>query len=242
MVNSGWCSGPRSRLRIDVGEGEQPRLAGGEQLLAGELGRGVQIEPARAAPSGPIELGREGVQMRLVAGRDLQDRGLDLDEVALRRTSRAGPPGCALRREQERAPVGVDVRRATRARRRSSRQSTRLDETGSGFGDRRRAESQAIGAGAPALVTQGSHHGKVIASSLRKGNVVDHRRQALRRPDGAEHPSRQGHAGDPARPAPHQRRREGLRALPHHRAGRARLSSSERAHLSSTRMPRASTS
>ena len=61
-------------------EGEQPRFAGGEQLLGGEFGRGVQVE-RRAARVRRDQLGREGMQMRLVAGRDLQDRGLDLDEV-----------------------------------------------------------------------------------------------------------------------------------------------------------------
>ena len=60
------------------------RLAGRQQLLAGELRRGVQIE-RRARPVRPDRLGREGVQMRLVAGRDLQRRRFDLDEVRARR-------------------------------------------------------------------------------------------------------------------------------------------------------------
>ena len=64
---------------------------------------------------------------------------------------------------------------------------------------------------------------KVIASSLRKGNVVDIDGKLYVVADGREHPSRQGHAGDPARHAPDRRRGEGLRALQDHRAGRARL-------------------
>jgi hypothetical protein len=40
----------------------------------------VQVERLRVHRRD--QLGREGVQVRLVAGRDLQDRGLDLDEIA----------------------------------------------------------------------------------------------------------------------------------------------------------------
>ena len=72
------------------------RLAGRQQLLAGEFRRGAQIERLPLA-AGPDQLGREGVQMGLVAGRDLQGRGLDLDETGLLRTRRAGPWRCAAR-------------------------------------------------------------------------------------------------------------------------------------------------
>ena len=72
-------------------EGEQPRLAGREQLLGGEFRRGVQIE-RRPRAIRRDQLGRERMQMRLVAGRDLQDRGLDLDEIAAPKTTPAAPP------------------------------------------------------------------------------------------------------------------------------------------------------
>ena len=58
-------------------EREDALLARRQQLLAGKLRRGVQVErPARAV--GPDQLRCKGVQVRLVAGRDLQRAGLDL--------------------------------------------------------------------------------------------------------------------------------------------------------------------
>jgi len=93
----------------DPRKGEEPRLASGEQLLGGEFRRGVQIESGPARVGGD-ELGRERVQVRLVAGRDLQDRGLGLDEVA------GGEPSQERRRDartrqQKRPPVGINVAR-----------------------------------------------------------------------------------------------------------------------------------
>ena len=79
---------PALAVAEHAGEGEDPRLAGGQELLAGELRRGVQIAPAAGAV-GRGELGREGVQMGLVARRDLQRRGLDLEEAAPRNQSRS---------------------------------------------------------------------------------------------------------------------------------------------------------
>ena len=54
------------------GELEDPPLAGRQQLLAGELRRGAQIERRGRAAVGGRKRGGEGVQVRLVAGRDLQ--------------------------------------------------------------------------------------------------------------------------------------------------------------------------
>ena len=92
----------------DPGEIEQARLAGRQQLLGGEFRRGVQI--IRIAGAGIVDQHRrKAVQMRLVPRRDLQDRGLDLDEVAGFEPApqrRLDPPA----REQSRAPVGMDVR------------------------------------------------------------------------------------------------------------------------------------
>ena len=90
-----------------AGELEDPPLAGGEQLLGGEFGRGVEIK-ARAFRGGRHQLGRESMQMSLVAGRYLQDAGLHLDEVARRE------PGAQRRhdvrsRQQERAPIRMDI-------------------------------------------------------------------------------------------------------------------------------------
>ena len=77
----GMMQRPALAVAEDARKGEQPRLACGQQLLGGELRRGVQIE-RMAARVGGDQLGRERMQMRFVAGRDLQDRGLDLGEIA----------------------------------------------------------------------------------------------------------------------------------------------------------------
>ena len=91
-----------------LGEFDDAALAGREQLLAGELRRGAQIKPCRGAV-GRFEHGGEGVQVSLVARRDLQGPGLDLDEIM------RGKPGAqgghdAGARHQHRPPVGVNVR------------------------------------------------------------------------------------------------------------------------------------
>ncbi len=54
------------------------------------------------------------------------------------------------------------------------------------------------------------------------------RTQALCRADGGEHPSRQGHAGDPSGDAPHSRRPQDRRAPAHHRQHREAFVESQR--------------
>ena len=88
-----------------AGELDDARLARRQKLLAGELGRGAQIKPLALARRRDQVAG-EGVQMGLVAGRDRQRTGLDLDEVARgeelpQRRRDPRPP------EQERPPVGM---------------------------------------------------------------------------------------------------------------------------------------
>ena len=58
-------------------------LAGGEQLLAGEFRRGAQVKRRRRAVRRHKRRG-EGVQVHLVARRDLKRAGLDLDEILSR--------------------------------------------------------------------------------------------------------------------------------------------------------------
>ena len=177
--------------------------------------------------------------MRLVAGRDLQGRGLDLDEV-LASNQRRRAAWMRLRADQERA--------AGRHGRAASTRGGVADAKGVQRGARRSwlaipAQDDRLGA-APTVspratagrqrathLTRKERLVKVIASSLRKGNVVDMDGKLYVVLTGAEHPPRQGHAGHPARHAPHLRRGEGLRALPHHRAGRARLRRGPGAHL-----------
>src|SRR5205085_315670 len=66
----------------DAGEIEDAPLAGGEQLLAGELRRSVEIE-RRAGTVRRLEPRRERMHVRFVAGRYLQRRRLNLDEIPL---------------------------------------------------------------------------------------------------------------------------------------------------------------
>ena len=67
----------------DASEGEDALLACRQQLLAGELGGGVEVELSLRASIGAEPLGGEGVKMGLVSRRDLQDRRFDLDEILL---------------------------------------------------------------------------------------------------------------------------------------------------------------
>jgi hypothetical protein len=65
-----------------AGKVEDAPLAGGEQLLAREFGRGVEIA-CRPGEVAADELGRKTVEMRFIARRDLEAGRLNLDEVAL---------------------------------------------------------------------------------------------------------------------------------------------------------------
>ena len=91
----------------DAGEIEDPRLARRQQFLGREFRRGVQVERLARA-TGRDQLGRESMQMRLVAGRHLQGGRLDLDEAGL------GKPGAqggdyTVAGEQERPAIGVSL-------------------------------------------------------------------------------------------------------------------------------------
>ena len=98
---------PALAVAVDRAEAEDSSLAGRKQLLTGKFRRGVQIE-RRARRVRQDRLGGEGREMRLVARRDLQGCGLDLDEVAAREPVADGScDGVAL--QQARAAVGVSV-------------------------------------------------------------------------------------------------------------------------------------
>ena len=100
----------RARLAIakNAGEIEDSRFAGRQKLLAGKFGRGVKIPPVRFA--GHVdEIGGEGVKMGLVAGRNLQDASLDLDEAEGLETAPQGRLE-PVSGQQKRAPVAVPIR------------------------------------------------------------------------------------------------------------------------------------
>ncbi len=93
----------------DPRERDDAGFACGQELLAGEFRRGVE-EKLRSFAVRRHRLGGEGVQMRLVAGGDLERGGLDLDEV--RRREEAAQGGLdAVAADQEAAPIGMDVGR-----------------------------------------------------------------------------------------------------------------------------------
>ncbi|MNU76313.1 hypothetical protein D3C71_658640 [compost metagenome] len=67
-------------VAIDMREGEDMGLAGGEQLLGGKFRRRVQVKRGRLAVDCQ-GFGCKSMEMRLVAGRYLQRRRIDLDEI-----------------------------------------------------------------------------------------------------------------------------------------------------------------
>ena len=150
-----------------MAEVEDAGLPRRQQLLGGEFRRGVEIAPFGRAVR-LDQLGGEGVEMGLVAGRDGKRRAIDLEEVTL------GEPGAdggddAVARQQEGAPVGMAVGREPVGR-------------GGGTGAR------LLGGWLPEwplLIPRATKSGnfsrserrnvvKVIASGVRKGNVIEH--------------------------------------------------------------------
>ena len=92
-----------------AGEIEDARLARRQQLLGREFRRSVEITPMPRA-AGLHRIGFEGMQMRLIAGRDHQRAALDFGEaLGLEPGARGGLDPAAS--DQRRAPVGVDVGR-----------------------------------------------------------------------------------------------------------------------------------
>src|SRR5262249_47277217 len=91
---------------------EYPGFAGREQLLAGEFRRGSQVTGGAAAVR-TGDFGPGGVQMGLIARRDLQDSGFDLDKALCREP---GPDVGRNRapRQQERTSVEMPAGRPER--------------------------------------------------------------------------------------------------------------------------------
>ena len=151
-----------------LGEFDDAALAGGQELLAGEFRRGAQIKPRRRAVR-RHERGGEGMQMGLVARGNLQGAGLDLDEIP-RRKPGAQRRHDAAARQQCRPPVGVDVASPEgRGGGRGFRHVLVRGEAEEICGDRAQDRY-----GAPLIQRQNVEVTvKVIASSLRKGNIVE---------------------------------------------------------------------
>jgi hypothetical protein len=108
----------RSALAVapHPGEIEDAGFPGGQQRLAGELGRRAQVE-GRPPAIGADRLGGEGVQMSFGSRRHLQRRGLHLDEIA-RGEPGAHSGGDPVAGHQEGATGGVVFRPPPGGRRR----------------------------------------------------------------------------------------------------------------------------
>ena len=188
----------------------------------------------RASPSARDQFGARRMQMGLVAGRDLQDSGLDLGKALLVEPCRADArlAICA------RAPTGTACGSACRAGVHQGEDPVRfrtISVTAPCPGRKSLASTGKISMLPPETACYG--RGTPLSGSGRSQQYQENsfeshrqfypqgqrhraRRQALRRSDRREHPSRQGHPGQPDRNAPNQRRREDFRALQDHRPGR----------------------
>ena len=105
----GMVQHPALAVAEHFGEGENAAFSGRQEFLAGKFRRCLQVEPAPATAR-ILELGRKSADVRLVAGRDLENGGLHLAEPAL---GKMGPPSLhdPLARLEKGAAVGVDMGR-----------------------------------------------------------------------------------------------------------------------------------
>ena len=83
----GRMQGTRFPVAIDLGEAEEALFARGQKLLCGKFRRGVKVARLAAA-IGHDPVGREGMEMRLIAGRNLKRPAIGLDEILRSKTSR----------------------------------------------------------------------------------------------------------------------------------------------------------
>ena len=163
--------GPALAVAEDAGEIDDSLLAGRQQLLQREFRRGVEIAGGTGAVRAD-EFGGKSVQVGLVPGRDLQDGGLGLDEAL------GGEPGMKRRRDavagkQQRPPVAVastvpEGRQSGHFRQQSLAMSAYNPLAVPGKIAKVRAKLAASAAAAIIEVAL-----KVIASQVRKGNVVE---------------------------------------------------------------------
>ena len=202
---------PALAVAEHMGDAENSRLAGRQQLLAGELRRGVEIERrARAAGRRPARSRRRAGAPRCRA--NLQRRGLDLEEAAPAKPVPQRRQDAAAR-QQERPPVGVDSRShqgegsviaASCARAFGAENAGERGQDQYGAARNARAWFEALAPDAKQRNSTCEGH-RQLAS---QGQCPGDRRQALRRAERRKLPSRQGHADHPGRHAPDQRRRE----------------------------------
>ena len=91
-----------------LGKFDDAPLARGEKLFAGKFRRGAQIAGRRRAV-GRGQRGGKGVQMNLIAWRDLQRPGIDLDKILPGKPSaqRGHDPAPG---QEDRPAVGMNVR------------------------------------------------------------------------------------------------------------------------------------
>ena len=114
-VNSGWCSGAALAVAEDAGEIEDPRLAGRQQLLAGEFRRGVQIERRAARRRAPISSVAKACRCASLPGETCRAA---VSTSMKSRAANQSRSAAAMRvaGQQERPAVGVPMRASTRGR------------------------------------------------------------------------------------------------------------------------------
>ena len=202
MVNSGWCSGAPLAVAEHAGEAEDPRLARRQQLLAGELRRGVQVERPAAPPAGVTSSVAKACRCASLPGETCRAAVSTSTKPRVLNHSPQGRQDAAAR-QQERPPVGMDVAAPTRARGRSSLPSVRpfakmAGEPGAGSV----WCAPTIRGARPSNSQYEEDHREGYRQLGPQGQRPRHRRQALCRPDRRKLPSRQGHADDADRHAP----------------------------------------
>src|SRR5262249_39690033 len=167
MQRAAFAVAERAREFVD------PRLARGQELLTGELGRGPQ-KARQPASIRRHELGPKPVQVRPGTRGDLQHGGFDFHEI-FRREKAAHRCRDAPAREQQRPAIGVETGLPKRRP-----DGHRFAQAACGRrGNRWNSRSGSLWC-APEPVSPEPEYCheeaapvKVIASSLRKGNIVD---------------------------------------------------------------------
>ena len=159
------------------GKLEDPGFTGSQQLLAGEFRRGPQI-PCHALAIGADKLRARRVQMGLIARRNLQNGGFDLGKALLVEPG-PGSPGDGGPCRQKGPDVGVPAGRPPwRKLVVFGHQRARKTLASTGKISMLQPETASLAAGRPCpdwsrARISGKTALKVIASSIRKGNVIE---------------------------------------------------------------------
>ncbi len=157
----GRVKGAALAVSISVPEGENSLFARGEELLAGKFRRGVKIELA-CLPIGRALFGLKRMEMCLIAGRNLQRSAVDFGKPLLCKITPVGL-SYAISRQKDRAPVFMDMGCPPR-------------RSGLGHSSHKPSWPEQMRLLNPSPTRARFERDRVvsvIASSIRKGNVVE---------------------------------------------------------------------